>query len=681
MQQRAETVTSAGAGAINRFLLESGLLIKYNPAISPDLTLDFDCLAEEVRSEQAVMEKACDGASARQVARKLQHIILWPKSIFHIGNAAFFVVESVETGDCALLTTAAAIPAFDSVRKIGKSIQVIPLLWANLIKLKNAVLEDDPESTIFPRAEGSLRTTSLGVGARFTTLHWPAVAWVMKTLGLPITANQNSIPRELVYDVDAMLESRLAQVPFPFIGSSVPEGHQGQSVQGMSHASTITLLKHGFHHNRIPWGFNADHQPVGGRFDAIEKELVLGSLFASYITYDMSPGLLPGLSASKHLDGGALETAFRNSVEPALFTAVVNRLSVAKRGISESEIKKVMTYLMPAMKKVKRRDACYTEIREKTFTTDAGRRFFKELSIDELPQETTPETLSVCLAMAEAMGMHFDFVAPNIGFQKNIPYTDNAALEKKVRALYTAARAFSVSIGFHSGSGKSAENYRTIGRATEGCFEVKTSGRYTYEMGVALSQSKDPCDRRLWADWYDFTKQLAVQGAFSDDVTQKTFARNFITASLNNKGSAGNGVFDSPENLRRTLDTMQPSPDHPFWFEYNFLYVLAGKGSIHRLGDHSAAGYEQRSRFYRISDRARLLFAKRIASYILFIAGATATADSDAVEKAEKKLESFKTYEELVGDICAQSDTTSVDRHKTVSARSGTGLSCTGLNW
>ena len=39
-------------------------------------------------------------------------------------------------------------------------------------------------------------------------------------------------------------------IPFPFIGSSIPEGHQGQSVEGMSHGSVIAKLKHGFHTNR-----------------------------------------------------------------------------------------------------------------------------------------------------------------------------------------------------------------------------------------------------------------------------------------------------------------------------------------------------------------------------------------------------------------------------------------------
>lgn len=649
---------------INDFLLSNGLLIRDNPAISPDLTLDAARLAREVRGEQAILEEACGPgrslASARQAAGKLQRTILWPKSIFHLGNAAFFVVESKETGDCALVTTAASVPAFDSVRRIGSSITMIPLLWSNCIKLKNLVLEDDPSSTIFPRAEGSLKKTSLGIGARFTTLHWPAVAWAMKALRLPFTANQNSIPRELVYDVGAMLDNRLAQVPFPFIGSPVPEGHQGQSVQGMSYASIITFLKHGFHRNRIPWGFNVDHQPIGGRFDAIEDELVSGSLFASYITYDMSPGLLPGLSLCRRLDGDALEAAFRSSVEPAIFSAVVKRLSAVNLEIPEREVKTTVTYLMPAIKKVKRRDECCTAIRTKTFTTDAGRRFFRELSIDELPGETTPQMLAVCCALAEAMGMHFDFVAPNIGFQKNIPYADNATLEKKIKALFNVACAFDVSIGFHSGSGKSTENYRTIGRATSGCFEVKTSGRYTYEMGVALSQSSSPGDRTLWNEWYDFTRQLVIRGAFSDDVTQKTFARDFIEASLKNTGVAAEGVFASPETLAQTLDALRPSPDHPFWFEYNFLFVLAGKGSITKLGDHSVDGYRQRSRFYRISEQARLLFAQRTAAYILFLAESTAIADAAVVEKARKKLMGFETYKDLVEDIFTCSDKTGV---------------------
>ncbi len=151
-----------------------------------------------------------------------------------------------------------------------------PATWENLLRLKNAVQEHDPDSTIFPTAGANLGRSTLGIGARFTTLHWPAVEWAMHALNLGVTANQNSIPRELVFDVDAMLEGRLDTVPFPFIGTSVPEGHQGQSVEGMSHGCVLSKLKTGFHRRRIAWSFNADHQPIGGKFDAREDALVRG---------------------------------------------------------------------------------------------------------------------------------------------------------------------------------------------------------------------------------------------------------------------------------------------------------------------------------------------------------------------------------------------------------------------
>ena len=113
----------------------------------------------------------------------------------------------------------------------------------------------------------------------------------MSRLGIGLTANQNSIPRELVYDVNAMLSNNLDSVPFPFIGCDVPEGHQGQSVEGMSHGCILTKLKNGFHKLGIAWSFNADHQPIGGKFDEREDQLVEGCLFASYITFDLSPEL------------------------------------------------------------------------------------------------------------------------------------------------------------------------------------------------------------------------------------------------------------------------------------------------------------------------------------------------------------------------------------------------------
>src|SRR6201999_3946623 len=130
-------------------------------------------------------------------------------------------------GDCAWVLHANSRPLPDEAATAGAA-TVFPATWDNLIRLKNLVLEHDAGATIFPSAGGELGRGTLGVGARFTTLHWPAVEWAMSVLEIGLTANQNSIPRELVYDVDAMLGGRLDTVPFPFIGANVPEGHQGQ---------------------------------------------------------------------------------------------------------------------------------------------------------------------------------------------------------------------------------------------------------------------------------------------------------------------------------------------------------------------------------------------------------------------------------------------------------------------
>src|SRR5262249_25450054 len=136
-------------------------------------------------------------------------------------------------GDHAWIVESAR-PALDAPLALADGHTAHPATWKNLLKLKNLVQEHDPGSTIFAAAAGTLDHASIGVGARFTTLHWPAVEWAMSQLGVALTANQNSIPRELVFDVDAMLGKSLDVVPFPFIGGSIPEGHQGQSVEGMS---------------------------------------------------------------------------------------------------------------------------------------------------------------------------------------------------------------------------------------------------------------------------------------------------------------------------------------------------------------------------------------------------------------------------------------------------------------
>ena len=616
--------------SINRYLLDNALLIADNPCISPDFCLDWDRLVEDIRRQDGIAEYAV--------------------SEFDTADGSWRLVRNKRYDFAWKLTPAgepSPVDGFQSGVSMGGSLYY-PASYENLIAMKNRVQQHDPASTIFPTAGGSLGRSTLGIGARFTSLHWPAVDWAMAKLGVGVTANQNSIPRELVYDVDSMLEGKLDTVPFPFIGADVPEGHQGQSVQGMSHWCILSKLLHGFHLNRIEWSFNADHQPIGGKFDEREDQLVAGCLFATYITFDLSPEL----ALTKVPEDPA---ARREFVDREIGNEAVRHVSARVKEIglnmSRDELDALFCYVWPAMVKMKSRDEKYRLARQAAFTTESGRVYLRELSIDELPGLTTPETTAVMLALSEWMGMPVNFVAPAFGFQKNAPFPDNERLRQLIATHWSVCSSFGVSIGFHSGSGKSAENYRVMGQVTAGNLEIKTSGRYTYEMGVALAQSDDPADQQLWENWYDFTRELAVQGAFSDNETERSMARNFIENALRLEGCQP--LFETPEDCQRILQSLRPSPDHMFWFEYNFLYVLAAGGRTDKvsLGDHSPLGYRQRARFYSLSDTARLNFAKGVAGYIIFLAENTGLVDADTCRKSRVRLAALKSYAAFLNDI------------------------------
>jgi hypothetical protein len=614
--------------AINQFLLSARLSIRENPCVSPDFCLDFMRLLGRLRRDENITHFA--------------------KSRFAVAAGTITLAEDAD-GDCAWILKSnradAAQTLADGVA-LATDTTAFPATWHNLLRIKNLVQEHDPGSTIFPTATGTLQQSSLGVGARFTTLHWPAVEWTMSALGLSMTANQNSIPRELVYDVDAMLSGRLEGVPFPFIGADVPEGHQGQSVEGMSHGSVLSKLKTGFHTRRIAWGFNADHQPVGGKYDARESELVAGCLLSSYITFDLSPELSitpkqadPRAWCGQHVPADVLER-------------VRSRAAGLGLALDSSALAELLCAVWPAVQKLQRRDRAYADARRRAFTTSVGQAYFRELSIDELPGLTTPETLATMLALCEALDLRIHYVAPAFGFQKNFPFADNAELERRVESAWRICQAFGCSIGFHSGSGKSEENYRLCGRVTGSRLEIKTSGRYTYEMGRALAASSNATDQALWRDWYRFTQELAVASAFAENPQERSMARTFISHALAGEGKSDD-VFGNRETCAQALSALAPSPDHMFWFEYNFLYVLAAEGRSDKasLGDHTPAGYRQRARFYAISEEGQLLYAKNVAQYLCFLAETTGQASALACHGAREQLKQLHSYAQFLGSI------------------------------
>ena len=233
--------------SINAFLAQNSIWIKNNPCISPDFCLDWSHFTDGLNGKVELTE--------------------YSRSFFSSKHGDWILVED-QWGDHAWrLKSTGVINENLGLMSNGfesKEFVYFPASFENLIHLKNLIQDVDPENNAFPTTRENLGKSTLGIGARFTTLHWDGVDWAMSRLGMGLTANQNSIPRELVYDVNEMLAGNLDTVPFPFIGCDVPEGHQGQSVEGMTHGCILAKFKNGFHKLGIPWSFNADHQPIGG---------------------------------------------------------------------------------------------------------------------------------------------------------------------------------------------------------------------------------------------------------------------------------------------------------------------------------------------------------------------------------------------------------------------------------
>ena len=61
--------------------------------------------------------------------------------------------------------------------------------------------------------------------------------------------------------------------------------------------------------------------------------------------------------------------------------------------------------------------------------------------------------------------------------------------------------------------------------------------------------SKNATDQALWSDWYKFTLELALLGAYSADATEQKFARVFIVDALTKCGR-GAEVFANPTVTR-----------------------------------------------------------------------------------------------------------------------------------
>ena len=259
------------------------------------------------------------------------------------------------------------------------------------------------------------------------------------------------------------------------------------------------------------------------------------------------------------------------------------------------------------------------------------------------------------LALAFEMGMPIHFVAPAFGFQKNIPYPDNDELRQMVTRIWKVCEKFEVSIGFHSGSGKSAENYRLVGEITGSRLEIKTSGRYTYEMGRALHASTNPADQALWSDWYAFTLELAVSGCFSQDETERSMARDFVAQTLEEADAVSEAetIFASPEACRVALQALEPSPITLGLSTTFSMFSLRAAALKSRPGRPFSGRYRQRCPFLLHQRRGPPRFAQNAAKYILFLAETTGPAPAETCEVASNELNAYPMFADFLAGIAS----------------------------
>ena len=488
--------------AINAFLLKNNLRIAQNPCVSPDFCLDWHG-ARRPTSGPAGSRSTPRAASPPPPANGR----CW----------------KTRTGDCAWKLQRHRPPLERRRRRWRTARRLFPATWANLLKLKNLIQEHDPASTIFPTAGAKLGRSTLGVGARFTTLHWPAVEWAMSALEIGVTANQNSIPRELVYDVDAMLDGRLDTVPFPFIGTNVPEGHQGQSVEGMSHGCVLSKLKTGLSPPRDRVEFQR-RPPADRRQVRHPRGRARHAAACSRAT---------SRSISRR---SSRSTSRRRSSAEAMSRPTSWRKTRAARGRRRPHARRCRLSpscsptVWPSLQKMKRRDEKYAAARAAAFTTDGrprlpARAFDRRTARPDHARDDRDHARAVRGARHAGQFRGAGLRLP----EEHAVSRQRRAARADREAMGRVRRSSASSIGFHSGSGKSAENYQVMGEVTGSRARDQDQRPLHLRDGrgaLAVEERRRPA---LWRDWYKFTLEMAVAGAFSADATEQKMARIFIT--------------------------------------------------------------------------------------------------------------------------------------------------------
>ena len=208
------------------------------------------------------------------------------------------------------------------------------------------------------------------------------------------------------------------------------------------------------------------------------------------------------------------------------------------------------------------------------------------------------------LALCEALGMPVNFIAPAFGFQKNMPYPDNGALRALIERQWEVSRRFGASIGFHSGSGKSAENYRVMGEVTGG----RPGDQDQRPLHLRDGRGALPLERRLrpgaLGGLVPFHGGARARGPSAPTPTESKMAR---TSSRTRSPKAGRGPTCSPRQAacRAAVEALPRAGPHVLLRVQLPLRARGRReGREGGAGDHSAAGFRPAGPVLPISPEA-----------------------------------------------------------------------------
>ena len=567
-----------------------------NPAVLDTGSWDFDAASApfaNLNEEQlSTLERV--GSNPEMVRQSVidldERVRIFPGSYARSGGAHWFLAENSDDGQRVLLEV-----AVDTTEKqLGEHGAVDHQIGAYNVRvhptdadtLNSYFRHINPEQG--PRALGGV--PRLGIGVRHSTFMWPGVWRAMHHGSFSANAIQNSV-REL-HRLETLTSGAPSGENYQFSFGTISAGHTGSTFEGLWTYGALSALSD----STTPrYGADADHIQVKRGKDGLAraKSYLDAARYYSFYTLDVSDVL--NYPAAWEFSSAESTRLFEEAVPSKGLRQEILAYHGKSRWffgqtyrLDEAQIGRFVGKYWHALDEIEQLVSYLESIRD-------GVPFDLELSIDETPPEiptfdaiTTEAELLFLMLEIKRRSIPVTHLAPNFGIEKNTDYRGPdglPGLEHRFHRLYLLSSELGFFLDCHSGDDLSRETRCAIGRATSGRIHFKVSPSLQVWFGETLYDMYPDRFEWWWNDTIKWVREEAERGS--------TFAIDCLRE------------FERSENPR-------PHPKHELFVHYNFATV--GR----RAPDGS---FENRHRFYDLSNEFAREFTKRMTKRLVSIAG------------------------------------------------------------